>query len=207
MHGNTARQRRMRVDTHMATEKDPIGERDVVTHAAVVRDVRACHQETVATNDRLAVLLFRATVDRDTFANDVAMPNDDTRATAPVAEILRLPADDTPRVKSVALADFDVPEDHHVRIERGTPADDRPRGHVAPGTDSHTVAERRADLDNRRGRDDRAHRYDRRPARLAVCRPGGYTRSDGSAGRRTCRLRSCAASLASSIALRRWPLR
>ena len=103
---------------------------------------------------RDAIFFFAAAIDRDAFANDVAVADDDLRVAAGVADILRLAADDDVRIDDVIVAD------RHVAHDRD--GIQQPRAAL----DARRSARRR-----RRGQFRRPHRFPRpsRPMRFQQC--------------------------------------
>ena len=111
MHGHGAAERGVIVDVHVPAQQRAVGHDDVVAQLAVVGHVAAGHQEILVADPRDAVFFFAAAIDRDAFADDVAVADDDLRVAAGVADVLRLAADDDVGIDDVVAADRHVAHD------------------------------------------------------------------------------------------------
>ena len=121
----------------------------MVADLAVVRNVRTGHEEAVVSHPRHAVLLLRGTVDRDTFAEDVVIPDHDLGGTAAIAQILGFTADDNPRMEPVVLANRDMSGDGHIVDQSCTATDRDLRANDAEGTDLDIVINDGLRIDDR----------------------------------------------------------
>ena len=90
---------------HVAGERRVVGEHALAADDAVVRDVRAGHEQVVAANARDALVLHRAAMDRDALADHVAVADLETRRLAAIFLVLGIGADRGELEDPIALAD------------------------------------------------------------------------------------------------------
>ena len=79
MHADAAAERGMIVNMNVAAQQRAVGHDNVIAHFAIVGDVATGHQKVVAADARDAVFLFTGAIDRDAFAKDVVIADDDLR--------------------------------------------------------------------------------------------------------------------------------
>ena len=102
---------------NVSAEHDGIGHDDAVFDFAVVSYVRAGHQIALVTNAGDAVFFFGASIDRHRFAKDVAIPDDDLRRRALVAEVLGFTADDAAGKEVILTSDGRMSGDRHMAFQ------------------------------------------------------------------------------------------
>jgi hypothetical protein len=96
---------------HVPAEQCPVGHDDVVAEFAVVSDMATGHQEITVPDFGDAIFLLAAAIDRDAFANDIAIADEDSCVAAGIADVLRFAADDDGGVDHIIMANRDVA--HH----------------------------------------------------------------------------------------------
>ena len=101
----------------MAAQQGVIGQRAMIGHMTVVRDVRAGH-EVVAVADDGSSRFGRSAMDRDVLAEDVAVADFDAGRFIAVLQVLRLLADDGVAVNLVVLAHRERPDQVRPRADR-----------------------------------------------------------------------------------------
>ena len=93
MNGDTTAQDHVVVDMYVTTEHNIVGHHHTITNAAVVGNMSVGHQIAVVTDCRNAILFFGRAIDRDAFANNVAIAKNHLRGRSLVTQVLRLAAD------------------------------------------------------------------------------------------------------------------
>ena len=118
----------------MAAEQCPVGKNDVAADHAIVRDVRARHEQIIRANHRRLHQFIRA-MHRDVFAENIVIANVHAGWLILVFQVLRRVTDDTAGVKFVSVtnschagqiymrADHAVRAKLHIRINHGKCAD------------------------------------------------------------------------------------
>ena len=107
----------VRAQRHVPAEQRGVGEDHRVADEAVVRDVRADHEEPVAPDRRDAAAVRGAPVDGDVLTEDVAVPDLEPGRLAPVASILRLSTEHGEGVDHVVDAEASAVAHHRVRLD------------------------------------------------------------------------------------------
>src|SRR5690348_5079614 len=92
-------------DDYMAAQSCSIGQDDVVADHAVMGNVGVGHDQGMAPNARQASAPCGAAIDGNELADNVVVPNLQTRGFAFVAQVLRRHSDRRERKKSVASSD------------------------------------------------------------------------------------------------------
>ena len=110
-------------DVNVPTEHRAVTDDDVVRDEAVVGNVNTAHKVTVAADGGNALLFFRSTIDRDAFANRIAIADYDFSVGASVADVLRSAPDYGPGGNNVVFADRDVAKDRDAVDQLGPAAD------------------------------------------------------------------------------------
>ncbi|HWL72687.1 MAG TPA: hypothetical protein VNQ74_02295, partial [Burkholderiaceae bacterium] len=93
VHSDSAGKRRVIMHMHVTTQHAAVGHNNVIAQLTVMRDMAASHQVVVIANACDAVFLLRSAIDRDALANDVVIADDDASVAPPIAQILRISAD------------------------------------------------------------------------------------------------------------------
>ena len=141
----------MLADRYMAAEGGVVDHDHMVAEDAVMGDMGADHQEASLADGGHSAPARRAPVYRHMLANDAVGADRHRCRLAPIAQILRRPADRGEGLDFRAGADPGPADDHRVRmdhdavLEDGLGSDDRER------SDADAFAETGAILDDRRG--------------------------------------------------------
>jgi len=141
MHADSAAERGVVVDVHMASQKRGIGHNDVVAKLAVVGYVAGGHQEVVMPDPRNAVFLLASAIDRHPFADDVVRADHHLRLATSVADILRLRANDDTREEMVVFSQNHLPHKRHVVFQPSPTANFYVGTNDAERPDRHVVAD------------------------------------------------------------------
>ena len=139
--------RRIVMNMTVASEHRAVGHDHTVSDFAVVGDVDASHQEAMATKLGDAIFLFRGSIDRDTFSNNVVVTEHHAGPSPVVAHILRLSANDCPGMNVVVGADDHSAFDDNVAFQRATVADFGIRSNDTERADGNVLANFRARID------------------------------------------------------------
>ncbi len=137
----------MVVDVDMAAHQHGVGRDDVIADSAIVGDVRAGHEESVAADDRDTFFLFTGAIDGHRFAKDVLVSNVDSRVTSLVTQILRGRADHDSRIEVIVFADRRMTDDGDIVIEASSAADLDVRPHDTERADVNVLGDLRARID------------------------------------------------------------
>src|SRR5450631_2231916 len=103
--------------SHVPGERGCIREEAVASDLAVVADVGAGHEETVAANARNTSALYGASRDSYAFADDVIVAHFQLRGLTGVADVLRRNPNGGEGIEFVSRANGSVPVEHHVGDE------------------------------------------------------------------------------------------
>ena len=102
----------------MAAERRVVDQDDVVADLAVMRDMRADHEQAIVADPGDHAAALGAGVHRHVLADRVVAADLERRRLALVFQILRLEPDRGERKDSRPLADRRAPVDHDMRFER-----------------------------------------------------------------------------------------
>ena len=112
----------MVLDRHMTGQCRGIGHDDVVAEKAVVRNVRADHQEIVISDAGMSATAFSSAVNIDVFAKCVVGTDRQKGFFAAVLEILRLDTDHAEGKEAVVAADRRRALNDDVRVQHAAVA-------------------------------------------------------------------------------------
>src|SRR3954462_3963906 len=149
MHGAVATEKHVVSDFTMTADHRVIGENDVVTDVAVMRDVRADHEEAAIANRRDTASAHSASIDRDALADLAVRADDEPGRFTFVVHGLRRCAERGEGIDRRAGPDGGVTRKMHMRDKLAVVAE----GHVR--TDHAIRADLDVRADNGTGRDTR----------------------------------------------------
>ena len=106
----------------MAAKYRAVGDRYLVANAAIVGHMASGHQESAVANRGHALLFLAGTINRDPLADRVVVADLDPGRSAAVTDVLRLTADHTVWINSVAGPNHDTPHERDVVFEHSSGA-------------------------------------------------------------------------------------
>ena len=133
--GNRTGKRRMMIDVNVTAQQSAVADDHVVCNSAIVSDVYAAHEVTIAADSRVSIFFGRRAIDRDAFADNVSVSDNDLRFVATVAGILGRTANDCVGRDNVVFADLHIAIDRDVVHQNGSATD------FCFGTDDTEVAD------------------------------------------------------------------
>ena len=140
------------LDRDVAAQHGTVAHDNVVTQHAVMRDMTGREEDVVGSNPG-AVAVVGGAVDRDVFAEDVAVANAEAGIAAGELEILGFSTDTGVRKHLAGLAQLRVAFDGRVVVQARAVAQSDTRADVSVRTDFDVGAEVRTGFNNGRGVD------------------------------------------------------
>src|SRR3954453_7200418 len=153
MHGTVPAEEHVVAEYTMAPDHRVIGENDIVTHVAIMRDVRADHQEAAIANRRDAATAQSASIDRGALADLAVCADDEPGRFTFVVHGLRRCAERGEGIDRRAGPNGGVTRKMHMRDKLAVVADGHVRTDHAIGADLDVRADDRAGRDPRGGVD------------------------------------------------------
>lgn len=162
MHGDSAADAGIVFHMDVPSQQSGVGHDDPVADATVVGNMAAGHDEAIIPQEGQPFFFFGATVDRNPFANDVAITDDEFGFTAAIADVLWITPQDGTRKDAVPLTNADEAGDMDSRCQMRSSSDPDARTNRAERTDLHILGEFGSRIDDRMGMDVRRHGITRR---------------------------------------------
>jgi hypothetical protein len=116
MDGGKTAECRMILDSDMACERCVINEDDVVADLAIMRDMGAGEEKTMAPHAGYMTAAFGAAIHGDMLTNRVVTANHKPALLASILPILRRSAKDREGVNFAAVSNFGPPADDRMRV-------------------------------------------------------------------------------------------
>ncbi len=139
------------VDVHVPRQGRGVGHDAAIAHHAVVRNVGVGHQQIVVADGRDALVLNRAAMDGDEFADDVTVADLQSGRLTGVLLVLAILAHRRKLINSIVPADAGRPLEHHMRTDDGTGTYLHARSDNGKRPDADVVGQYRIGIDEGAG--------------------------------------------------------